>query len=254
MKRLRVALVLGATLAIMLAGSASATEFEPYTVTVMWNMPVAGDPPTWPQTYIKQAEGNQLGEMSLKGVCGRVQEDVYLIDSQKDEDLLASLIENGLPSPKDAPLFKGEDFSPKWGFYEGKDCAPPPTPPTFEVTCETVTVDGLTEGWQFIVEPGDQLFGNGKNEVKPGDYTYGLRYNGDDIDSGKFTVEQCATPTATPTSKPTPTHHVNVTPPPTSTALIVEPTEPDSGMRWVILGLFGIMGGALTLRRLSRIR
>lgn len=81
---------------------------------------------------------------------------------------------------------------------------PAPTPPTFELTCENVTVSGMTEGWQFIVEPGDRLLENGPNALPAGDYTYGLRYNGDDQTSGAFTIEACATPTPEVTPTPTP--------------------------------------------------
>ena len=71
----------------------------------------------------------------------------------------------------------------------------PPVSPTFEISCEAITVSGVTQGWQFIVEPGDLLLTDGQTALAPGDYTYGLRYMGVDITSGKFTVGACATPT-----------------------------------------------------------
>jgi hypothetical protein len=105
------------------------------------------------------------------------------------------------------------------------DCEtpPPPTPtptpvsPTFKIACEAITVSGVTDGWQFIVEPGDMLLPNGTTALKPGDYTYNERYNGQDGigDSGKFTIVACPTPTPKPTGTPA------VTPTPTE-----EPTVP----------------------------
>jgi hypothetical protein len=73
-----------------------------------------------------------------------------------------------------------------------------PVPPTFETSCEAVTVSGVTEGWQFIVEPGDLLLTDGQTSLAPGDYTYGLRFMGEDITSGTFTIAACATPTPQP--------------------------------------------------------
>jgi len=73
-----------------------------------------------------------------------------------------------------------------------------PVPPTFETTCEAITVSGVTDGWQFIVEPGDLLLTDGQTALAPGDYTYGLRFMGQDITSGTFTIEACATPTPQP--------------------------------------------------------
>jgi hypothetical protein len=94
---------------------------------------------------------------------------------------------------------------------------PEPTPkpvlPTFQTSCEAITVAGVTEGWQFIVEPGDKLLSNGKTALEPGKYTYGLRYEGNDIDSGSFTIDACATekPNVTPKPTPKPTSTVEAT-------------------------------------------
>jgi hypothetical protein len=103
---------------------------------------------------------------------------------------------------------------------DSEDCVPPPTPtpapvqPTFVVSCGLVTVAGITDGWQFIVEPGDLLLVNGKNPLAPGDYTYNLRYNGQDGigDSGKFSIVACPmpTPTVKPTATPAPTEEPTV--------------------------------------------
>lgn len=63
----------------------------------------------------------------------------------------------------------------------------PPTLPTFQTTdCAkidgsgSITVAGVTEGWQFILEPGDMLLTDGTTPLAPGTYTYGLRFKGAD--------------------------------------------------------------------------
>ena len=71
---------------------------------------------------------------------------------------------------------------------------PAPVLPTFQTSCEAITVTGVTDGWQFIVEPGDMLLTDGTTALAPGDYSWNARFNGDDIDSGKFSIEACATP------------------------------------------------------------
>ena len=90
---------------------------------------------------------------------------------------------------------------------------PTPTPtltlPTFSTTdctaigaAGSITVAGMTEGWQFILEPNDVLLANGTTALAPGTYTYGLRYQGNDQTSGTIVIGACPVPTPTPTPTP----------------------------------------------------
>ncbi len=122
--------------AALLVPAAVAAQSLPETVTVSWQLPVA---PTvkldvedavpsnfaavFPQVYVAQIDGANLGSEDLLPSCGYVQEDVYLLQSQKDVDLLASLEANGLTLSNG----KAGDSSivQHWIFEYAGDCSTP---------------------------------------------------------------------------------------------------------------------------------
>ena len=95
--------------AALLVPASVAAQSLPETVTVSWLLPVApqvqldtedASPSNFaaifPQVYVAQVDGASLGSDALLPQCGYVQEDVYLLSSQDDVALLASLEANGL--------------------------------------------------------------------------------------------------------------------------------------------------------------
>lgn len=84
----------------------------------------------------------------------------------------------------------GEDVVGSGTIHVG-DCPVLPDKPTFRLTCGNVTVAGITEGWQFVVEPGDVVLENGRNALAPGDYTYKLIFNDVSRADGSFTIATC---------------------------------------------------------------
>jgi len=111
LRRSRIA-ALGASLlaaaALLVPASVAATSL-PQTVTVSWLLPVTPQvqldvedatpsnfAATFPQVYVAQIDGANLGSEALLPSCGYVQEDVYKLASQDDVALLASLEANGL--------------------------------------------------------------------------------------------------------------------------------------------------------------
>ena len=84
----------------------------------------------------------------------------------------------------------GEDVLASGTLHVG-DCPVLPDKPTFRLTCGNITVAGITEGWQFVVEPGELVLDNGRNALAPGDYTYKLIFDGVDRADGSFTIAAC---------------------------------------------------------------
>ena len=155
------AAALGASLlaaAALLVPAAVTAQSLPETVTVSWLLPatpqvdldVTNATPTnladlFPQTYVAQIDGAGLGSEALLPECGVVQEDVYLLSTQKDADLLASLEANGLTwsdgQPADASIVQS------WIFESGGDCqSSSPTPSgSAEASSGTPTPTGSAE-------------------------------------------------------------------------------------------------------------
>ena len=122
--------------AALLVPAAVAANTLPETVTVSWSLPVAPDVQLdaagklpsnfgaiFPQVYVAQVEGASLGSEDLLPQCGYVQEDVYLLKTQDDVDLLASLEANGLTLSNG----KAGDHSivQSWIFEYAGDCSTP---------------------------------------------------------------------------------------------------------------------------------
>jgi len=122
--------------AALLVPAAVAANTLPETVTVSWSLPVAPDVQLdaagklpsnfgaiFPQVYVAQVDGASLGSEDLLPQCGYVQEDVYLLKTQDDVDLLASLEANGLTLSNG----KAGDHSivQSWIFEYAGDCSTP---------------------------------------------------------------------------------------------------------------------------------
>ena len=122
--------------AALLVPASVAAQSLPETVTVSWLLPVAPQvkldvedasignfSSIFPQVYVAQVEGASLGNEALLPQCGYVQEDVYLLNSQDDVALLASLEANGLTESNG----KAGDHTivQHWMFEFAGDCSTP---------------------------------------------------------------------------------------------------------------------------------
>lgn len=122
--------------AALLVPASVAAQSLPETVTVSWLLPVAPQvkldvedasignfSSIFPQVYVAQVEGASLGNEALLPQCGYVQEDVYLLNSQDDVAMLASLEANGLTESNG----KAGDHTivQHWMFEFAGDCSTP---------------------------------------------------------------------------------------------------------------------------------
>lgn len=133
------AAAIGASLlaaAALIVPASVAAQSLPETVTVSWLLPVAPQAQLdvedasignfssiFPQVYVAQIGGASLGDEALLPSCGYVQEDVYLLSSQDDVALLASLEANGLTESNG--MAGDHTIVQHWMFENAGDCSTP---------------------------------------------------------------------------------------------------------------------------------
>lgn len=122
--------------AALLVPAAVGAQSLPETVTVSWLLPatpqvqldvedaVASNfAATFPQTYVAQVDGASLGSEALLPECGYVQEDVYLLKTQDDVDLLASLEAKGLTQSNGQAA--DQSIVQSWIYESAGECSTP---------------------------------------------------------------------------------------------------------------------------------